>query len=158
MHGVYIRKCWTGKQVLLLREEEEKQIVLTLSNFFFIRRYKSQCGELATAIFRSFDVHNSGTIDYASLISGLSVLTHSPTGDKVAVAFLAVDTFSRHEIETENVETIIKSILKVICVCSASAREHFVRLIKQSAVIPDQSIDINVLLASIDTGNCSSQL
>ena len=78
-------------------------------------------------IFDCFDTRGLATISFAEVVCGLSVLTASSIGDKVAVSFLVLDTNSSGAISLASVEVFIRSILIVLVLCSPTARGQLMK-------------------------------
>ena len=77
------------------------------------------------------------------------MLTNSPTGDKVAVSFLVLDTNSCGTISVASVEVFIRSVLKVLVLCSPTARGQLMRNCNAS----DRYSSVLVVNSSGDAGS-----
>lgn len=120
-----------------------------------VYRYIPNCIELASAIFRCFDISNTGFAEYSELLSGVSVLTDSSASDKITASFFSMDKSNRGELEISKVRSIFCSMLKVICLCSGSARDHLMQLSSQNLLETDTSdlSDLAVMVFAVETGN-----
>ena len=83
-------------------------------------------------LFEIFDTNGTGAVPFAEIMSGLSVLCDSPTGDKVAVSFLALDTDSQGTIGADSLELYVRSLLKVLMLVSPTARGQLMRNLRSS--------------------------
>jgi hypothetical protein len=87
----------------------------------------------------------------------MSVLTDSSASDKIAASFFSMDKSNRGMLEISRVRSIFCSMLKVICLCSGSARDRLMQLSSQNISGMDSSdvSDLAVMVFAVETGKFS---
>lgn len=89
---------------------------------------------LANELFQAFQINENASISFASFASGLSVLSMSPTEDRLSVSFVLNDSNRDSSITIDEFIALIDSHLLVTITCSKLARMRLKDLQKKYSI------------------------